>query len=158
MSLPVISVGQMREWEQATWATGQAEAEVIRRVGQAVAQRVLQLTRPNDLILLLAGKGHNGDDVRAAQPHLANRRCELLEVISPPVGHAQLNEALARQPALVVDGLFGIGLNRPLDADWLQLITTLIPPTPKCWPWMCLRAWTRIQARTLARPCGRTSR
>jgi len=35
MSLPVISIAQMREWEKATWATGQSETEVIRRVGQA---------------------------------------------------------------------------------------------------------------------------
>ena len=36
MSVPVLSVAQMREWEQATWASGQTEAEVIRRVGQIV--------------------------------------------------------------------------------------------------------------------------
>jgi len=125
MSLPVISVAQMREWEQATWATGQTEAEVIRRVGWAVAQRALQMTQPGDLILLLAGKGHNGDDVRAAQPYLADRGCELLEISSPATDLACMQAALARQPALVIDGLFGIGLNRPLDADWIQIINAL---------------------------------
>src|SRR6185436_914333 len=29
---------------------------------------------------------------------------------------------LARRPALIVDGLFGIGLNRPLSPGWIQLI------------------------------------
>jgi len=125
MSLPVISVAQMREWEQATWATGRTEAEVVRRVGQAVALRALQLTRSGNLILLLAGKGHNGDDVRAAQPHLADRRCELLEVNSPGSDLPRLTAALAKRPTLVVDGLFGIGLNRPLDQDWIQYIQTL---------------------------------
>jgi len=125
MSLPVITVAQMREWEQATWAAGQTEGEVIRRVGQAVAQHALRLTQPGELILLPAGKGHNGDDVRAAQPHLADRRCELLEITSPANDLARLTDALARQPALVVDGLFGIGLNRALDAAWIQLINTL---------------------------------
>ena len=125
MSLPVITVAQMREWEQATWAAGQTEGEVIRRVGQAVAQRALRLTQPGELILLLAGNGHNGDDVRAAQPYLADRRCELLEITSPANDLVRLTDALARQPALVVDGLFGIGLSRALDADWIQLINTL---------------------------------
>src|SRR5262245_20230812 len=112
----------MREWEQATWATGQTEAEVIRRVGQCVAQHALRLTKPGDLILLLAGKGHNGDDARAAREHLTDRRVEMLEVTSPEVNAAQVAAALSRRPALVVDGLFGIGLNRPLDEAWIKLI------------------------------------
>ena len=37
MSVPVINIAQMREWERATWASGQTEAEVIRRVGKKVA-------------------------------------------------------------------------------------------------------------------------
>lgn len=122
MPLPVISVAQMREWEQATWNSGQTEAEVIRRVGQCVARSIVQLTRPNDLILLLAGKGHNGDDVRAAKEFLSDRRTELLEVKSTLDDLVSLQAALARRPALVVDGLFGIGLNRPLDADWMRFI------------------------------------
>lgn len=125
MSVPVIRTGQMREWEQATWATGQTEAEVIRRVGQCVARRALELTHPNDLILLLAGKGHNGDDVRAAQAHLPDRNVELLNVTSPAASLRQLETILGQNPALVVDGLFGIGLNRPLDDDWIAFVTRL---------------------------------
>lgn len=125
MSVPVISIAQMREWEQATWNSGQTEAEVIRHVGQHVAHRATQLTRSADLILLLAGKGHNGDDVRAAKTFLANRRVELLEVNSAATDFAALEAALNRNPALLVDGLFGIGLNRPLDAAWLKFITRI---------------------------------
>ena len=122
MSLPIISVPQMREWEKATWAAGQTEAEVIRRVGEKVASTARQLTRPDDLILLLAGAGHNGDDVRAAQEHLAGRRVELLNVAEPGADFPKLEAALTKCPALVVDGLFGIGLNRPLDAAWIRFI------------------------------------
>ena len=125
MSLPIITVAQMQAWEQTTWATGQTEAEVIRRVGLAVAQRALRRTKPGDFILLLAGKGHNGDDVRAAQPHLTDRRCTLLNITYPGNELAKLNDALALQPALVVDGLFGVGLNRPLEADWILLVHLL---------------------------------
>lgn len=122
MSVPVISIAQMRQWEQATWASGETEAQVIQQVGQRVARRAEQLTAPEDLILLLAGKGHNGDDVRAAHEFITGRHVELLEVKSPAEDFARLEAALARNPALLVDGLFGIGLNRPLDEAWVKFI------------------------------------
>src|SRR5688572_14717019 len=125
MPVPVISIAQMREWESATWATGQTETEVIRRVGKCVAWHAHKLTRTGDLILLLAGKGHNGDDVRAAHEHLAERRVELLNGTSPEAAQARLADALNKSPALVVDGLFGIGLNRPLDESWIAFIKRL---------------------------------
>ena len=126
MSIPVLSVAQMREWEAATWRSGQTEAEVIRRVGRVVAENILRLTSPGDFVLLLAGRGHNGDDVRAAQEHLlSNRRVELLEINSPGETLPLLEQALLKKPALVVDGIFGIGLNRPLDEAWQKFITRL---------------------------------
>jgi NAD(P)H-hydrate epimerase len=122
MPIPVITIEQMRQWEQATWATGQTEAAVIGRVGELVARRALRLTGHNDLILILAGKGHNGDDARCAQPHLRNRQAEVLEVGDPAASLAPLAGLLAKHPALVIDGLFGIGLNRPLGPAWAELI------------------------------------
>ena len=131
MSVPVLNKSQMREWENATWATGQTEAEVIRQVGQRAARRALELTRADDFILLLAGNGHNGDDVRAASEFLTNRRMELIIVESPAACLPALEIALGQKPALVLDGLFGIGLNRPLDEDWVALITRLNGAHPR---------------------------
>ena len=102
MPVPVISISQMRDWEQATWAAGQQEAEVIRRVGQSVAHRALQLTQAGDLILLLAGKGHNGDDARAAREHLPDRRVELFDVADPTADLPKLDAVLASRPADMV--------------------------------------------------------
>src|SRR5438046_10076883 len=90
MPIPVISIAQMREWEKATWATGQTEAEVIRRVGKCVARRALGLTRPGDLVLILAGKGHNGEDARSAREHLLERRADVLEVTEPAADVSRL--------------------------------------------------------------------
>lgn len=45
MPIPVVTISQMREWEQATWAAGQTPDAVIRRVGECLAQRALSLTR-----------------------------------------------------------------------------------------------------------------
>src|SRR5262245_9098100 len=108
MSQPIINVSQMREWEKATWATGRTEDEVIRRVGKIVAPRALELTKASDLILILAGKGHNGDDARCACEHLLDRRVELLEIKNPQESLSKLNALLLLRPALVIDGLFGI--------------------------------------------------
>lgn len=112
----------MRAWETATWQSGQTEDEVIYLVGQAVARRALELTASGQGILLLAGKGNNGADVRAACEHLLDRRVDLLEVTSPADDYIDLEAGLRQQPALIVDGLFGIGLNRPLDGDWQKFI------------------------------------
>jgi NAD(P)H-hydrate epimerase len=122
MPAPVISIAQMRDWERATWAAGQEQAEVIRRVGRAVARRVMQLTQADDLVVILAGKGHNGDDARCAREHLADRRVEVLEVTETAADLGKLEALLKSRPALVVDGLFGIGLDRPLGPGWVSFI------------------------------------
>src|SRR5947209_6799973 len=122
MSLPVISISQMREWEKATWASGQTEAEVIRRVGKCVARLALQLTKPGELILILAGTGNNGADARAASDHLAERRVDALDVKDPQAELSKLDQLLSLRPALIIDGLFGIGINRPLSPEWTALI------------------------------------
>jgi len=125
MPIPVISSAQMREWEAATWATGQTEAEVIRRVGKRVARRARKLTRAGDTILFLVGKGHNGDDARAAAKQLEARRAEVLEMFLPETDLMPLESALQEKPALIVDGLFGLGLNRPLSEAWQQIIAAI---------------------------------
>jgi len=80
MPMPVLTVAQMRQWEKETWAAGVREETVMRRAGQAVARAAESLTRSDDLVLLLAGKGHNGDDTAFAAEYIAGRRKELLRV------------------------------------------------------------------------------
>jgi ADP-dependent NAD(P)H-hydrate dehydratase / NAD(P)H-hydrate epimerase len=122
MPVPVISLAQMREWESATWKTGQTEVEVIRRAGQAIATLALRLTQRDDFILVLAGKGNNGADAHSTIGFLNQRRVTVLEVRDPEHALSELEQLLGLHPALVIDGLFGIGLNRPLDLKWIQLI------------------------------------
>lgn len=125
MSTPVVSIAQMRQWEQATWSAGRTETEVISRVGHLVTARVRQLTRPGDMILVLAGKGHNGDDARHAALNLNDREVFSLNVQEPAAALQEFQSELRLPPALIVDGLFGIGLNRPLSPDWIQLIEAI---------------------------------
>ncbi len=125
MPLPVLTIAQMREWERVSWAEGRAPADVIRAVGGCIAATCRRVTQPGDRVLVLAGQGHNGDDARAAVAQLPDREISLFDVRQPEQDLTRLREELARRPALVVDGLFGIGLSRPLDADWVAFIRTL---------------------------------
>ncbi len=141
MPVPVVNLAQMREWERATWATGQTEAGVIRRVGQKLAVRTRELTRPGDTILILAGKGHNGDDARAAKKFLADRKVILQNVMDPKAALVKFLKCISRKqsgtgfqpvsdrqdacPTLIIDGLFGIGLNRTLNDGWKKFIVAI---------------------------------
>ncbi len=125
MPVPVINIAGMREWEKATWATGQTEAEVIRLVGKRVARRARRLTNADDFILILAGKGHNGDDARAAKEFLDGRKVKVLELLLPETDLLKLEMKLKEKPALIIDGIFGIGLNRALSEKWKNIIAAV---------------------------------
>src|ERR1044072_5607003 len=105
MPVPVISVAQMREWEKATWASGQTEAAVIQKAGAAVARKAEEMTRRGEFILVLSGKGHNGDDARVAAEAIQDREVQLLRVVDPEGASAELRPPLARQPRPTIDRL-----------------------------------------------------
>jgi len=116
----------MRAWEEASWAAGATSQGVIERVGQALARRLCVAAATHETILVLAGKGNNGADARAALPHLGMRPVELLEITDPVRGLEALNIHLAKsRPDWIVDGLFGIGLSRPLDDAWRKVIAAI---------------------------------
>ena len=119
---PVLSVASMRAWERAAWSTGIHESAVIERVGRALAGWLRERLRDQGRVVLLCGRGHNGDDVRAAVRHLGPLEVREITVVDPVADLARVGEALRDPPDVVVDGLFGIGLNRPLDADWQAIV------------------------------------
>ena len=122
MAIPVLTLESMRSWEADSWAEGILEEEVIARVGQQIGERIMEATIPGDSVLLLAGMGHNGDDVRAACRWILEREITLINFRDPISQLPYLESALARAPSLVVEGLFGIGLNRPLTGAWESIV------------------------------------
>jgi len=66
-----------------------------------------QLTKPGELILVLSGKGHNGDDARVAAEVIQSQSGIAARDRSPKEP-LESGPMLARKPALLIDGLFGI--------------------------------------------------
>lgn len=126
MPIPVVTVEEMRSWERHSWEVGAREEDVIRQVGHRVANKIRDETHPGDLVLVTAGRGNNGADALASIPHLPpDFRIEILRITSPESQQSEVARALDSRPDLIVDGLFGIGLNRDLDLDWRAIIEQL---------------------------------
>ncbi len=131
------SVAQIRLAEQHALAAGRA---LMPLAGAAAADFVAARFPPTASILALAGPGNNGGDALEAATRLLAWGFDVQVVL--PSGPERLPADAARawagwqaaggrshtalpqgaQPDLVIDGLFGIGLNRPLDAAWQSLI------------------------------------
>jgi NAD(P)H-hydrate epimerase len=125
MPAPIITCSQMRDWEQRTWAAKRTPFEVISRVGHILTARIRQLTRPGDAILVLAGKGHNGDDARQIVTNLKDREVTLLNALEPRAALKEFNSLLSVPQTLIVDGIFGIGLHGTLSHHWQKLVNTI---------------------------------
>ncbi len=130
MSVPVISVARMREWEKATWDAGISENDVIAQVGRKLGAWLIGVTSVRDgRLLIVAGKGNNGEDARLTIPFFEKFCSEVPRIVNvrdPAADFAELDRVLSeRSDWAVVDALFGIGLNRPLNLDWIRVVERL---------------------------------
>ena len=124
MPLPVISVAQMREWEGRAWAAGVCQETVMKLAGEAVARRAFDLEdHSGSTMLFLIGKGKNGDDARIAAELLTAEGVEGVQLMKLVDGTESLPDF--SDVSLIVDGVFGIGLNRELSSDWCDFIERL---------------------------------
>ena len=140
----LYSVAQLRAIERAAHAR-LAPGTLMRRAGAAAAQFALELlgNNRNLPVLLLAGPGNNGGDalemaavladggVDATVLHLPGQRETSYEAAS---AHERAREGTVgfidmlppdAQWGLVVDGLFGIGLARPIEGEYRELVAAL---------------------------------
>lgn len=124
-----------------------AEREALARgrrlmplAGAAAARFVAARFAPGARVLVLAGPGNNGGDALVAATRLHEMGYDLRVVLPSGAQSLPADAALAHVdwiaaggatahqltpdavPDLVIDGLFGIGLNRPLGADWQALV------------------------------------
>ena len=108
MSRPILSAKAMRAAEQAIIGAGTSNDQLIERAGAALANAVRRFVGPRET-LLLCGPGNNGADGRIAARHLA--------AAGFAIRTATLDDLAEAEPApLLIDCLFGTGLNRGLEA------------------------------------------
>lgn len=137
---PLYSVAQIRQAEK-TAMSGLPPGTLMRRAGRCAADAAINLIQEPAKhlpVLVLAGPGNNGGDALEAASQLARTGIEVavlvhdrgprgteslqtLEqakssgaVLLPP---KSIREIISTKWALVIDGLFGIGLARPLEGD-----------------------------------------
>lgn len=141
----LYSIAEIRQLEQSAKAR-LPKGSLMRRAGAAVAQFSQNLLAEDGRILILAGAGDNGGDALEAAAQLAHAAWDVDVYFfgSDTNTSADAQNALqnARQsPAsfidalqfqehlsgyqLVIDGLFGIGLNRPIDGNMAAIIYAL---------------------------------
>ena len=147
---PLYSVAQIRAVEQAALA-GLPPGTLMQRAGQAAADCALSIlgNEPRQAqVLVLAGPGNNGGDALEVATHLAHadaavsvllyaqperqsdeartalRRAQQSPAHLLDAGASAAAVALVRQQdwALIVDGLFGIGLSKPISGDLQALV------------------------------------
>ena len=134
---PSYSVAQIRRAEQQALAQGRA---LMPLAGAAAAGFIAARFPAGSAVLALVGPGNNGGDALVAATRLLAAGYAVR--VAMPKGPRGMPADAARAyagwraqggaehpdlsldplPGVLIDGLFGIGLNRPLGADWQALV------------------------------------
>lgn len=129
----ILTVAETAAADRAAIAAGTPGVTLMQRAGEAVANSIAARFAPGPT-LVLAGPGNNGGDGYVAAASLAKRGWQVrIEALAPP----KSADALAAREAwrgeiqplsqrlsgdeLVIDALFGAGLDRPLPQEVSRL-------------------------------------
>ena len=137
----LLTTTEMAEADRLTIAGGVPGIELMERAGQAVADRVAASHPPGSRVAVVAGPGNNGGDGFVAGRLLAERGYRVRMLLAGELGRLKGDAALAAQrwtgrsepaapasltPAdIVVDALFGAGLDRPVEGAARALIEAM---------------------------------
>lgn len=142
--IPVLTAEEMRSLEQRTEAAGTSMATLMERAGEAIAQAALGLAKPSSHFWVVCGPGNNGGDglVAARALRRFGRPVHLsvaaeLHKLSPlaarqwarlrgEVPLTALEAIEARSGDVVIDAVFGIGLNRAPAGALRQAIQAIL--------------------------------
>ena len=114
MPQPIYLTQDIRRIEQGA---GGASPPLMERAGAAAADFAATLcTDKGKDVLILAGPGNNGGDAKIVAKLLTERFFRVVVASKPE----QITPNI--RWALVVDGLFGIGLTRPIEGDYAKLV------------------------------------
>src|SRR5882757_1208599 len=138
--MDVLTTTEMERADRLTIAAGRPGFALMMSAGQAVAEAAMELVEEGPIVVV-AGRGNNGGDGFVAAAELAARGREVSVILLCERDSLQGDAALAAKgwkypvlpfnpqalgkPALIVDALFGAGLNRPVKGDPLEMIAAV---------------------------------
>ena len=130
--MEVLTTAEMERADRLTIAAGTPGFALMLSAGQAVAEAAMQLVEEG-AILVVAGPGNNGGDGFVVAAELAARGREVSVILLCDRDSLQGDAASAAKgwkhpvlpfnpqaigkPALIIDALFGAGLNRPVTGE-----------------------------------------
>lgn len=138
--MDVLSVSEMTRADEAMIARGESGFQLMQRAGQAVARAAVALA-PSGPILVIAGRGNNGGDGFVAATELAASGRDVSIILLCDRATLKGDAALAAaawkgavlpcdpnaigKPSLIIDALFGTGLNRAVKGDPHAMIAAM---------------------------------
>jgi hydroxyethylthiazole kinase-like uncharacterized protein yjeF len=138
--MEVLTVSEMTRADQIAIASGTSGFALMREAGKAVAD-VAAAMAERGAILVVAGRGNNGGDGFVAAAELAAQGRDVAVILlcdrATLKGDAALasaawkgpvlpcDPAVLGTPGLIIDALFGAGLNRPVKGDPYAMIEAM---------------------------------
>jgi ADP-dependent NAD(P)H-hydrate dehydratase / NAD(P)H-hydrate epimerase len=138
--MEVLTTTEMERADRLTIAAGTPGFALMMSAGQAVAEAAMDLVGEGSIVVV-AGRGNNGGDGFVAAAELAARGREVSVILLCERDSLQGDAALAAKgwkfpvlpfnpqaigkPALIIDALFGAGLNRPVKGEPHEMIQAI---------------------------------
>jgi ADP-dependent NAD(P)H-hydrate dehydratase / NAD(P)H-hydrate epimerase len=138
--MEVLTTAEMERADRLTIAAGTPGFALMMSAGQAVAEAAMELVEEGPIVVV-AGRGNNGGDGFVAAAELAARGREVSVILLCERDSLQGDAASAARgwkhpvlpfnpqaigkPALIIDALFGAGLNRPVKGDPYEMIEAI---------------------------------
>lgn len=138
--MEVLTTSEMERADHLTIAAGRPGFALMLSAGQAVAEAAMDLAEEGPIVVV-AGSGNNGGDGFVAAAELAARGREVSVVLLCERDSLQGDAASAARgwkypvlpfnpqalgkPALIIDALFGAGLNRPVRGEPEEMIEAI---------------------------------
>src|SRR5712672_3012816 len=138
--MEVLDTAEMERADRLTITAGTPGFALMLSAGQAVAEAAMDLAEEGPIVVV-AGRGNNGGDGFVAAAELAARGREVSVILLCERDSLQGDAASAARgwkypvlpfnpqaigkPALIIDALFGAGLNRPVKGEPHDMIEAI---------------------------------
>ncbi|MBI2707202.1 MAG: NAD(P)H-hydrate dehydratase [Proteobacteria bacterium] len=114
----------IRTAEAAFIAEGSSEKDLMERAGQKVVKVILAHFSPCRT-LVVCGPGKNGGDAQVVARHLQENGWSVDIIFLSALPSFEEIEKALKQTDLIVDGLLGTGLSRPLEGEIQRLVNLM---------------------------------